>query len=166
MFFFPVIVFDLVEQVVRIGKCRHPAPVDQPGVPADMIGMQMSTHDDIDVFRGDALRAQIIHPRPFLAMPVRPDGPVLVVADAGIDQDGQALCPDDIAPESHDDVACFRIDAVRLQPAAVPVHRVPGRIGIQFKWIAVNSLPFHHAADGYVADFECAHASLRYSLRQ
>ena len=39
----------LGENVARIGKRRHPAAVDQARVPADMIGMQMGTHHEIDV---------------------------------------------------------------------------------------------------------------------
>ena len=37
------------EHVARVGKGWHPAPVHQPCVPADVIGVQMGTHDEIDV---------------------------------------------------------------------------------------------------------------------
>ncbi len=38
------------EQIARPGESRHPAPVLQPRIPADVIEVQMRAHHDVDVF--------------------------------------------------------------------------------------------------------------------
>jgi hypothetical protein len=39
------------KQIARIGKCRRPAPVDQLGVPAAVIDMQVGAEHEIDLSR-------------------------------------------------------------------------------------------------------------------
>ena len=84
---------------------------------------------------------QVVHPRPVLPVPVWPNGPLLIIADAGVNKDGQPLGADQVTAERHDDITGGRINAVGFQPAPVPVHFRFGRIRIHFKRIAIN--PFH-----------------------
>ena len=49
----PVIELGLAEHVACLRKSRHPAAVFQPRVPADMVDMQVGTHDVVDVADGN-----------------------------------------------------------------------------------------------------------------
>ena len=49
----PVLIFIVCEQITRVGKCRHPAAIDETRIPADMIDMKMRTHHEVDVL-GDS----------------------------------------------------------------------------------------------------------------
>ena len=84
----PVVQLGLGEQVARLREGRHPAAVLQPGVPADMIDVEMRAHDEVDVVHRQAGRGQAAHEGVVLLLvPQRTRGAVLVVADATIDQD-------------------------------------------------------------------------------
>ena len=42
-------VFLFAEQITRIGKGWYPLAIDQMGIPADMIDVQMRAQDEVDV---------------------------------------------------------------------------------------------------------------------
>jgi hypothetical protein len=86
---FPVRVLTLAEQVLGVGKRRHPAAVLELGVPADMVDMQVRAHHEIDGLGRAAAGAQPVEER---RVELVPAGivPLLVVAEAGVDQDGVA----------------------------------------------------------------------------
>ena len=106
------------EQVFRIGECRHPAAVLEPGIPADMVAVQVGAHDVVDVGDGEpgggevALIAVARH-----AMPERPLRPLLVIADAGVDQDGVGRRLDEIALNTEHQLAAGQV--LRLEPMAM-----------------------------------------------
>ena len=77
------------EDVLGVGEGRHPAAVLQPGVPADMIDVQMGAQHEIDVFRTGPGRQGT---GPSTGTGRREELPVarLVIADAAIHQDGVA----------------------------------------------------------------------------
>ena len=45
----PVVKLAVGEDVARLREGRHPPPVLEPCVPADMVGVQMRAHDEIDI---------------------------------------------------------------------------------------------------------------------
>src|SRR5947209_1379816 len=47
----PMLVFLAAPDIARIRKCRHPSPLQETRVPADMIDMQMRTYDGVDRVR-------------------------------------------------------------------------------------------------------------------
>ena len=76
------------EYVARLGEGRHPAAVLEPRVPADVVGVQVRAHDEIDVADAEARRGQALLVTVGLHhVPERARRPRLVVADAGVDQD-------------------------------------------------------------------------------
>ena len=44
----PVLIFGLAEHIAGVGEGRHPFAVDQFGVPADMVDMQMRAQHGVD----------------------------------------------------------------------------------------------------------------------
>src|SRR4051812_32316339 len=50
----PAIEFLAMKQVFRVWESRQPAPVDEPGIPSDVIEVQMSAHDEIHFARRHA----------------------------------------------------------------------------------------------------------------
>ncbi len=112
--------------VARLGEGRHPAPVFQPGVPADMIAVQVRAHYVIDVADREpdssepVLETVAVH-----HVPERPRRPLLMIADAGIDQDIVVRRLDHEALDAkHELVGC--VDEGRLQPRAVVVEQLLG----------------------------------------
>src|SRR5271166_199863 len=79
----PVVVLLAGEQIPRIGEGRDPTAVLQPRVPTDMVGVQMSAHDIVDILDrhpGRCQRAHIVIVVLFVpGLARRPD---LVIADA------------------------------------------------------------------------------------
>ena len=86
-FRFPVRVFALGEEVLRVGEGRHPAAVLEFGVPAHVIDMQMGAHHEVDRLRRTAAGPQSIEEGRVELVPTW-IVPRLVVAEAGVDQDG------------------------------------------------------------------------------
>ena len=62
-----------------------PAAVFKPGVPADMIHMQVRAHNEINRFRRHPHPGQFIEKGSVFHVPCRGIGTVLVVTDAGFD---------------------------------------------------------------------------------
>ena len=122
----PVGVFLFREQVARLREGRDPAAVLQPRVPPDMVAVQMRAHHEVDVLDPEPGRLERLHPvGVVLLVPGRPQREVLVVADAGIDQDVVVRRLDDIGLEAQHDIAgrrCHsrRARARRGSPRAFP----------------------------------------------
>ena len=56
------------EHVARLGKGRHPATAHPPGVPADVVGVEMGAHHVVDVLRrhperGERPQIRVVSPR-------------------------------------------------------------------------------------------------------
>src|SRR5580700_3686218 len=106
----PMVVFALRHHVARLREGRHPLPVLEPRIPADMVPVQVRTHDKIDVFRLDADTSQIVDERGFDAVELRAGGTLLVIADAGIDQDRVPVGFDDETVKAENQLAGSRLD--------------------------------------------------------
>ena len=89
--FVPIGILGAGIKVFGVGERRHPAAVTQHRVPADMVGMQMRTEHHVDVFRRGAGGSQAIKVRRILLMEAMRPWPILVIAAAGIEQNGQTI---------------------------------------------------------------------------
>ena len=86
----PMVVFAPGHHVFGVGEGGDPAAVNEARVPADMVPVQMGAHDKIDLFRLDPDPREVVGERGAHAVELRPRRPLLVVADAGIDEDRMA----------------------------------------------------------------------------
>src|SRR5215472_15652231 len=96
--------------VARIRKRRDPAAVLEPGIPADMVPMQMRAHHVVDIFDCDPGSAEIGDIRRAQPMKLRPARALLVVAEAGINEDSVPPGLDDEAVKAEEKVAGRLID--------------------------------------------------------
>jgi hypothetical protein len=117
----PIVPFPLRNQVTCVGKGRHPLAIIQPSIPADVIDVQMRAQDHVDVLGRRAERSQSLEPRPAAAVKVRA-GTLLVVAAAGVDQDGEAVLPNQEALDGDDQEPARRILKARHEPGAVCIE--------------------------------------------
>ena len=147
---FPVLVFAAPENVACIGKGRHPAPVLQAGVPADMVGVQMGAEHEVDLFGMYAGRSKTFQVRGFLAVPHRPQGALLVVADAAVDQNRLPCGAQQKAVETHHHQARV-VDEVGLQPA-LRLQDLRVESGQQEVHGRKRALGLHHPRNRDVAD--------------
>ena len=112
------------EQVAGVGKGRRPPAVRQLRVPADMVDVQVGAEDEVDRRRLDAGPPQPVdEARAGALVPVRDLRAVLVLADAGVDQDGP---PVDAQHESLDGAAenvTGEVEEVGLEQAAMRLQR-------------------------------------------
>ena len=149
-------IFPLMEYVLGIGKRRHPAPVAQRGIPAGMVDVQMGAEHVIDLLVGDAEREQLVAPA-LLAGKVERRRMALVLAGAGIDQDGVARRADDKGLVGDHHQAQRGVEHLRLHAGQMMLEDgiVIGREEILRP--PPRSLPFDHRVDGDVADPELLH---------
>ena len=153
---FPEGVFLGAEDVFRLGEGRHPAAILQPGVPPDMIDMQMRAHHVVDLFHRNAGGGEVLLPDigGFLV----PEGPrraVLVVADAGIDQDVMVRRLDQIALDAEPQLAAGRIQRPQLfQPGPVFGQGFLGQPGEEFQRVEQRLFYFDDPMDFKIAERE------------
>src|SRR6516164_6853992 len=67
----PVFPFLPCKKIVSIGKRRHPSTIDEPRVPADMIGVEMRAQHIVDVLRRKAGGGKVSKIGPILSMVAR-----------------------------------------------------------------------------------------------
>ncbi|BFO16713.1 hypothetical protein SHKM778_31010 [Streptomyces sp. KM77-8] len=87
----PVLDIGARHEIGRVGKRGHPVASFEPGVPADVVVVQMGVDDDVDVLGADAGRGEIVQ---VTRVQIGPDGlerTVLAVARTGVDQDDPAF---------------------------------------------------------------------------
>ena len=156
----PVGIFGLVKQIARVGKGRHPAAVDQPRVPADMVHMQVRTEHEIHRLRRHARRRQPFEQRRLHMVPGLGRGPRLVRADAGIDQDGVTRAANDVAVQAHHEAPAGRIEMPRHQPVGLPGQGLFARVRQQEGRKEARPLRLDGAADADVAQMQWCHAVL------
>lgn len=126
----PVIVFRLSENVAGVRKSRHPAAVFELGVPSDVVDVQVGAHYDIDFLGAHADCGKIGHVRPVLLVPVGTARPVLVIADAGIQQDRQPPGADNVTLEREQHHPGFGIHIIRCHPRKMLFHHFLGGVRI------------------------------------
>ncbi len=145
----------LAEDVSRLGEGRHPAAVLQPGVPADMVDVQVGAHDVVDILDPECRSPPGCVPRcrPS-SVPERPGRARLVVADAAIHQDGVVRRADDVALDAELHLAGCRVDRVRLQPVAVLRQHLRRQGGEELERVEQRPFLLDDAVDGEVAELE------------
>ena len=138
--------------VAGVGEGGDPAAIEQLGVPADVIDMQMGAEHVVHIFRlhagcGEALQiGGVEHVEAVRARAV------FAVAAAGIDQDGVVLGFDHPGMDGGDEAAAFGLVVVRRQPAAV--FGEDGRVPIRQQAVGgeAGTHLFFDAGDGDVTD--------------
>lgn len=85
-----------------VAEGRHPLTVDQPGVPADVVTVHVGAHHEVDVVRVHPGGGEVVQEVGAQHVERRVAGPLLVVADAGVDQDGAALAAQHPGPHRRD----------------------------------------------------------------
>ena len=115
----PVIELAARHDVAGVRKGRDPAAVVEPGVPADMVPMEMRAHHVIDRFGRHPGGGEIGEIGALHTVELRPGRPLLVVAEAGIDQDRVTPGLDDEGVKAEHQPARRRVDQPR-----------PGQIGV------------------------------------
>ena len=115
----PVVQLAPREHVPRSREGRDPAPVRPPGVPADVVDMEVGAHHVVDVAHrkaagGEARLVAVAGHH----VPKGSPWPRLVVADAGIDQDIVARRPHEIALDAEHEPA-GGVEVGRLEPRLV-----------------------------------------------
>ena len=145
----PVLVLDAPHQVVCLRDRRHPPSVDQHGVPADMVHVQMGAQHGIDRLPRISGGREIVQERPPAVIPGLDATVLLVVAEAGIDDDAPRRCLHHEAVDAHAQPALF-IGEVRLQPGD-RLDRLACRLR-QDEAAAARHLQFDDLGHRHVAD--------------
>ena len=112
----PMIELDPPHQVPRPRKSRQPFPVDQHRVPADMIDMEVRAQHRVDRLARIAGGGEVGEERALQIVPRRDATALLVVAEAGIDDDSALRRFDDQRMDAHLQPAAL-VGEMRLQPA-------------------------------------------------
>jgi hypothetical protein len=145
----PVLVLDPPEQVARAGEGRDPPAVDQHGVPADVIDVQVRAQHRIDGLARETGRGQVFEEPPLAIVPGG-DAPILlVVAEAGVDDDPPSRRLDDERVDAHLEAA-FGIGEVRDEPRDGQ-DGLARRLG-QDEAAATRGFELHDFRHRYVAD--------------
>src|SRR5262245_19558055 len=105
---FPVFPILPCKQIAGVGKCRHPSATDEPRVPADMVSMEMRAQHIVDVLGRKARGGKVGEIGPILSMVALLVWALIVVARAGVDQDGRTSRPYHRAVKRKDHQAAFR----------------------------------------------------------
>ena len=120
----PVLIFAPPKQIPGARESRHPASVLQTRVPPDMVHVQMRAHDEIDLLRRDAGRRQPLQPRHVQLIEAGKLRPVLVVADACVDQHDVVRGTDQPGMDAGDEGVQRRVVVARHHPVAMPLQRL------------------------------------------
>src|SRR5262245_55341625 len=115
----PVFPFLPREEIAGIGKRRHPSAIDEPRVTANVIGVKMRAKDEVDVLGLKARGCNVGKIGPILSMVALLVWALLVIARAGVDEDGRAWRPYHRAVKRKDHQAAFRVQQRRLKPTSV-----------------------------------------------
>ena len=161
----PVRVLAPGEQVLRVGEGRHPAAVLELGVPADVIDMQMRAHHEVDRFGLAAAGVQALEERRVELVPAR-IVPVLVIAEAGVDQDRVPAGLDDPGMDRADQPVAARLDMVGHHPALLGVEGFLVEPGEHACGLEARAADLLDLLDGGVADLANGHGFLPRTSRR
>ena len=124
MLFLPELQFFCRHDIPGIGKGRDPFTVDEPGVPANMIHMQVGTEDKIDILWGDASGSEMTKPGRLHAVPVPIRHALFIIADTAIDQDIVMRCLDQPRVHAGNDTATVLIAVMRVEPVSMTFENI------------------------------------------
>ena len=97
----PVVKFSLGHDVLGVGKRGLPLPVHQARIPADVIPVQMGTHNEVNLFRTHACRCQRRDEVRLELVEYGSQRAFLAISATGVDHDHVAACLDDIRMKTH-----------------------------------------------------------------
>jgi hypothetical protein len=143
----PIGQFAVGEDVARFWKGRYPLAIFQPRVPTHVVGMQVRTHDEIDVVYAKARRGEIL----LIAIrvhhvPKGTRGSWLMVADARIDQDIVMARLHEVALDAKDEFV-GGIEKPRLEPGAIFLEQLLGQGREKVSCCEERSLLLNDAVD-------------------
>ncbi|GAA1681119.1 hypothetical protein MMUR_06350 [Mycolicibacterium murale] len=107
------------EEIARIGKCRLPSASGEAGVPSDVVDVHMGVEHVINCFHVESGSIESVEVPSAGMRQLRNHGDVLVVADAGVDNDEGASVLDDERLDDSLQLPVF-VHVVRPQPAQLP----------------------------------------------
>jgi len=162
----PVVVVGARHHVLGVGKGRHPLAVLQPRVPADVIDMQMRAHHEVDLLRLHARLAQAVEILGVEHVEARHAGTRLVVAAAGIDQDGVLAGAQQPGMDRRDQPAAFRLVIARRQPMTLGREGVGVELGKEILGRKARPHLLLDARDADVADVTILHLVSSFSSRR
>lgn len=87
VFFVPAFQLFALENIAGVAKRRYPPSVDQLGVPADVVGMKMRAHDEVDLVGVSARSGKAFQPGLIAHVKARVGGSCFVIANARVDED-------------------------------------------------------------------------------
>src|SRR5215471_2161454 len=148
---FPVFPFLPCKQIAGVGKCRHPSATDEPRVPADMVSMEMRALHIVDVLGRKARGGKVGEIGPILSMVALLVWALLVVARAGVDQDGRTSRPYHRAVKRKDHQAAFRVQQRRLKPTPVTFEDLRCYVWMNDSRLEECGLELKHARDFNIA---------------
>ena len=149
----------LGKDIARVGEGRNPFPVLQLCIPADMVPMEMRAHHIVDLLGLDSDPGEIRDERGTYAVELRPRRPLLVVAEASIDQDRVPPGAHDEAVKAEDQFAGRGIDEARTQQLGVGAHHSGIEIGKEIARVEKRTLVIGDAGDLEIADADGLHLS-------
>src|SRR5271168_317360 len=97
----PMLIFYTADQIPRFGEGRDPAAPDQHRVPPHMVDMKMGAHDRVDRLARKAGAGEITEKARLHPVPTRNAAVLLVVAEAGVDDDAPVRRLDDERMDAH-----------------------------------------------------------------
>ena len=156
----PEIVVGARHHVLGVGKGRHPLAVLQPGVPADVIDVQVGAHHEVDLLGLDAGGAQPLEILGVQHVEARHARPRLVVAAARVDQDRVLARAQQPGMDRGHQPAALRLIVMRCQPFGLGCEG----LGLEFRKEVFGREARPHllldARDPDVADVTVLHAYL------
>jgi hypothetical protein len=155
----PVIEFASRHHIFGVRKGRDPLAIPQLRVPADMVPMEVRAHHVIDLFGPNSEPGEILDERAVHAVELRPARALLVVADAGVDQDRVASGTDDEAVKAEDQLAGARLDQPRSQQRLIVLDHRRVEIGKELARGEKRALVIGNAGNLERADAGGLHAS-------
>ena len=128
-----------------------------------MIDVHVSAEDETDVFRIAADAVKSLEKRRLQLVPEQELRPLLVVAEAGVDDDGQTPVPDDKGLEDAWHAMARNVEE-RRQPRRVLLDGRPLDVGIELVGVEDMHL-FFDAGDLETTDLKLIHRQQHKSLR-
>lgn len=135
-------------EVAGPGERRDPPPVDEVGVPAHVVQMEVGVHNEVDGGRVEPRLGEALQERPVLVVPER-HLPGFAVADAGIDHHGAVTRLDHEGLDPQTDAA-LAVGVPGDQPSVAPDPLFGGCGEEEGRWDVV-SLGLHDAGDARAA---------------
>jgi hypothetical protein len=147
-----VLPFPAGEQAAGVRERRHPSAADKSRVPTDVICVQTRAQNIVDVLGHKTGGTEIGEIGPVLPMIALLMRALLVIARAGVDQNGRARRLYDRAVKREDEQTASWVHQRRFEPGAVPLNDLGGRLGVNYGRFEQRSLKFK-----YTRDFDLAY---------